>query len=265
MKKRPSTIPPDPYAGFVEHPRYGRRPRFTSKPDPVEQGWSGPHFHFHSSPEERIPGTAIAADLARQCPATIAVTHYFDTKRACLDCRRPFIFFAAEQKHWYETLHFPLEANCVRCPVCRKRTQVLSRVRREHDTLAKVRPRTMEQNLAMAGCVLTLVEAGVFPPRQLEKVRMLLKRVPHRGPTGPRCAPPNSTVDPPDHGSPRQSRLCGMRDAPSGAPHLRPQKVRGDVKDLPPPAPERHRRRYGELTERLTAVTAALPRDTKPH
>jgi hypothetical protein len=35
----------------------------------------------------------------------------------------------------------------------------------------------MVQDLAMAGCVLTLVEAGVFPPRQLEKVRMLLKRV----------------------------------------------------------------------------------------
>lgn len=148
--------------------------------DPIAQGWGGPRFHWHSPAAERIPGTAIAADLARQSRATIPVTHYFDTRRTCLDCGRPFIFFAAEQKHWYERLGFPLEADCVRCPDCRKRIQLVSRIRRRHDALANIQTRTMVENLEMAGCVLKLVEARVFPLRQLEKVRMLLNRVPTR-------------------------------------------------------------------------------------
>ena len=41
------------------------------------------------------------------------MTHYFDAKRVCRKCERPFLFFAEEQKYWYEDLRFPLEADCL--------------------------------------------------------------------------------------------------------------------------------------------------------
>ena len=94
------------------------------------------------------------------------------------DCDRPFIFFAAEQKYWYEELGFPLESDCVRCVVCRKKQQGLELKRQRYEELFHVPERTPEQNLEMAECALSLVEAGVFAKqRQLERVRATLKRV----------------------------------------------------------------------------------------
>ena len=111
-------------------------------------------------------------------PATVPVTHYFDAKRECADCGKPFIFFAAEQKYWYEELGFPLESDCVRCVVCRKKQQGLELNRQRYEELFHVQERTSAQNLEMAEYALSLVEAGVFGKRQLERVRATLKKVP---------------------------------------------------------------------------------------
>src|SRR5690554_738010 len=101
------------YDSYVEHPRYGRKPRITGL-NPVND-YRRVFLHWHSGDDCRIPNTAVEADLSRQSPAAVPVTHYFDVKRACRDCGRPFIFYALEQKHWYEELGFCLEADCVRC------------------------------------------------------------------------------------------------------------------------------------------------------
>lgn len=165
----------DKYATFVEHPRYGRRPHFTEldpKPDLLRVT-----FHWRSQESCRIPGTAIAADLARQTPATVPVTHYFDEERICRDCGKPFIFFAEEQKHWYEEFGFSLDSDCVRCVPCRKRQQGIVRVRARYEELFHMPARTVAENLEFADCCLTLVEQGLFHKRQTERVRMLLNRV----------------------------------------------------------------------------------------
>jgi hypothetical protein len=163
---------------FVVHPRYGQGPRITGL-NPANDLATGRVFlHWHSAEGVRIPNTAIAADLSRQMPATIPVTHYFDARRQCADCRKPFIFFAEEQKYWYEELGFPLESDCVRCVVCRKKQQGLELKRHRYEELFHVHERTPEQNLDMAECALSLVEAGVFGKRQLERVRGTLKKVP---------------------------------------------------------------------------------------
>jgi Probable zinc-ribbon domain len=135
-------------------------------------------LHWHSPEGVRIPNTAIPADLSRQMPATVPVTHYFDAKRQCADCGRPFIFFAAEQKYWYEDLGFPLESDCVRCVVCRKKQQGLELNRERYEELFHVQERTSEQDLEMAECALSLVEASIFGKRQLERVRSTLKKIP---------------------------------------------------------------------------------------
>jgi hypothetical protein len=172
-RRRTSAIPPDEYAQFVEHPRYGRRPRITglNPPQDLEQTF----FHWHSRDDVRVPNTAISADLSRQSRATVPVTHYFDVKRRCEECGKPFLFFAEEQRYWYEELGFPLESDCVRCVPCRKRQQGLDRSRDRYEELFHLPARTSDQQLEFAECCLSLVEGGVFHRRQLEHVRAILK------------------------------------------------------------------------------------------
>jgi Probable zinc-ribbon domain len=163
------------YREFVTHPRYGQEPRITGL-NP-ENDFTSVVLHWHSPKESRIPNTAIAADVTRQAPATMPVTHYFDVKRTCRDCGRPFIFFAAEQKHWYEELGFKLDTDCVRCVVCRKAQQGIDRMRNRYEELFHVANRTTEQDLELADCGVSLVESGVFHTRQLQHMRAVLKRV----------------------------------------------------------------------------------------
>lgn len=166
----------DEYKLYVEHPRYGQRPRITGlNPQTVYGG--DVFIHWHSSKEFRIPNTAIQADLSRQTPATVPVTHYYDVKRECLDCGKPFIFFAEEQKYWYEELGFGLDSDCVRCVFCRKRQQGLTLKRVRYEELFHVTDRTTKESIEMAECCLSLIEANLFDMRQTERVRMLLKSV----------------------------------------------------------------------------------------
>ena len=163
------------YRKFVEHPRYGQGPQITGLNPEIDHAAGRVFLHWHSPREVRVPGTAIAADLSRQARATIAVTHYFDAKRRCADCGRPFLFFAAEQKYWYEDLGFPLDSDCVRCVPCRKKQQGLELHRQRYEELFHIRERTSEQNRDLAVSALSLIEGGVFGLRSLERVRAALK------------------------------------------------------------------------------------------
>jgi Probable zinc-ribbon domain len=172
----------DEYEAFVAHPRYGDRPRVTGL-NPTTKDHNKPGepivlIHWHSPPECRIPNTAIVADIAKQNFTTFPVSHYFDVKRTCRDCKRPFLFFAEEQRHWYEELGFPLDADCARCVPCRKREQGIARTRQRYEELFHVAKPSDEELLEMAECCLSLIEASLFSPRQHERVRMLLNRVP---------------------------------------------------------------------------------------
>jgi hypothetical protein len=182
--------PGDKYADYADHPRYGRRPRITGlNPDPIDPNVQL-HWNAISRTEfetrydvsayerdiKRIPNTAIPADLTRQTAATMAVTHYFDLDRPCRDCARRFIFFAAEQKHWYEELGFVLESDCVRCVDCRKSQQGLAQKAQRYEELFHEPNRTSEQNLEMAECSVVLMESSIFSRRQTQRVRMLLNK-----------------------------------------------------------------------------------------
>ena len=170
------------YADFVEHPRFGRYPHVTGLNPETDLTTGRPFLHWNAT--ERIANTAVEADLSRQSPATVPVTHYYDVKRACRDCGRPFIFFAQEQKHWYEELGLPLEADCVRCVPCRKRQHGIAAKRERYEDLFHVQARTPAENLEMADCCLALVEEGLFNTRQTGRVRQLLKQVERQiGPT----------------------------------------------------------------------------------
>lgn len=163
----------DDYREFVPHPRYGRRPRITGLNPETDYG-GDVFLHWHSPRACRIPNTAIAADLSRQSPATVPVTHYYDVRRQCRECGRPFIFFAAEQKYWYEELGFALEADCVACVDCRKKQQGIERTRRRYEELFHVTDRTVEQDLELVDCGLSLIESAVFHKKALPRLRTIL-------------------------------------------------------------------------------------------
>lgn len=195
--------PASAYKDYVRHPRFGKAPRFTGlDPDPdsddVHLHWNT-NFHTPTQLKEiqrvlerlpfrapehiddgsrMVPGTAIAADLSKQRPATIPVTHYYDIDKACRDCGLRFIFFAEEQKYWYEELGFPLESDAVRCQVCRRREQHISRTRKRYMELSRVAARSTHEDLDMANSCLDLIEERVFSASQLAHVRELLNRVP---------------------------------------------------------------------------------------
>jgi len=193
------------YDAYVEHPRYGRRPRYTGlNPNPydlnVELHSNATNIHElqkravqvfgkklgymtpleEMTPKEpaRISGTAIKAEASLQNHPTLPVTYYFDVERVCRDCKRPFIFFAEEQKYWYETLKFPLDSDCVRCPKCRKTERSLARTRATYEQLAGIKGRDWKDDLKMASNALTLIENGVFGNRVVQTVRRLLKTTP---------------------------------------------------------------------------------------
>jgi hypothetical protein len=123
----------------------------------------------------RVPGTALAADVSRQRKATVPVTHYCDARRRCRQCARPFLFFAEEQKHWYEALGFPLEADCLECVACRKHERQLRAARQKYEALLAETSRSEAQTLNLVGCAVLLVESGVFSVKALPGLRRLLQ------------------------------------------------------------------------------------------
>lgn len=166
--------PTPEYARFVEHPRYGKGPRLTGL-DVADSLDGSVYCHWHSPPGVRVPSTAVAADVSRQAKATLHVTHYFDAKRVCRKCERPFLFFAEEQKYWYEDLRFPLEADCLDCHPCRKDEQRLRAIRKKYDALLEEATRTPMDTLELVECGLLLVESAVFSAKLVPKLRGFLK------------------------------------------------------------------------------------------
>jgi len=162
------------YSDFVGHPRFGKGPRLTGL-DVADSPDGKVYCHWHSPAGVRVPNTAVVADVARQGPVTLPVTHYFDARRVCRKCGRPFLFFAEEQKYWYEDLGFPLEADCLDCTPCRKDEQQLRVMRQKYDALLAETARTETNTLELVGCALLLVESSVFSEKVLPKLSGFLK------------------------------------------------------------------------------------------
>jgi len=181
---------------YVPHSKYGKLPRITGLD--VENGQHGAHIGSIATEGQlmekhrqgklfgldplllgfRIPGTAIVADPARQSGTSFPRTHYYDIERKCRDCRRMFIFFAEEQRYWYEELHFPTDAEAVRCEPCRKSSRSLDALKARHDDLAARQTLPLEEEHELTLARMELVEQGIFHTRVLEKVRAFLNRHP---------------------------------------------------------------------------------------
>lgn len=129
-KRKHKSIP-----GLVPHPRYGDAPRPSGIEIPEEKirdGW------WSYGREHIFPETVLVADPSKQNFAMYPREYYVDILRKCRKCSRPFIFFALEQRYWFETLQFYVDADCVLCPSCRRESQVIRRrLRRYSDMMSK--------------------------------------------------------------------------------------------------------------------------------
>ncbi len=185
------------YRTYVEHPRYGREPRLTHLRPPRGRKWK--HLHWHSPPEDCIPETAVEADTNLQRNPSVLVTHYFDVRRVCRDCGRKFIFFADQQKHWYEVLDLKLDVNCVRCFPCRKIRHRAKVARERYDELIHHAEPGPVEWAELAELTVDLIQLGAFSndPRTVGRAQMWLNRARKAG-------------APPEQVSPLAARIAAL-------------------------------------------------------
>lgn len=175
-KANPFSWSEEDFANYAPHPRFGQRPRRTGL-NPQTDFSSGVYLHWHSPEDCRVSDTAITANTEKQLQPTVAVTHYYDVKRLCRDCKRPFLFFAVEQAYWYEELQLPLEADCVRCTDCRSNARELSSIRAEYETLVTQEALSLEESVTLIRHGLRLVGEQVFGKKVLQRLAAELNQI----------------------------------------------------------------------------------------
>lgn len=137
-KKKSKEAPQD----FVRHPRYGNAP-FPSGLDIAEETIRRGFWGLASG--TIFPETVLVADPEKQNYSICPRRYYVDVSRTCRRCRRPFIFSAREQRYWFETLRFWIDADCVHCSDCRRESRVIQRrLRRYSDVVARADPSDKE-------------------------------------------------------------------------------------------------------------------------
>lgn len=174
----------DEFQSYVEHPRYGRGPRYTGLNPSTKEPFDA---HWHSDRKRRVPDTAIEADGTKQSWVIgaasygygLSIRYYFDDRRVCRDCKRPFLFFAKEQKHWYEKLGIPLEVDCVRCCACRRKYRGANRAKKRYSELLGESKPSASELVELVTISLDLIAEGEFSAHQkmFDRIRMWLKQL----------------------------------------------------------------------------------------
>ena len=163
--------------GLVPHPRFGTQVRArgngVDRQTILESYWGYRGETFY-------PESAIPADPERQNYSAVPRGYYVDLLKRCRDCRRSFLFFAEEQKHWYEELGFWIDADCVRCPECRRELRSLRRHQRRYEELVGREELDDGELAELVEKALALWENGLL--RDEQKLRRLKNRAGERIP-----------------------------------------------------------------------------------
>lgn len=102
---------------------------------------------------------------------------YYNRRLSCRDCRSEFLFARSEQRHWYETLRFWVQARAVRCPTCRRADQARASASRELASITPDDTATAEGLVHVASLHLALGHS--------QQVVMHLQRAKNKLPPGP--------------------------------------------------------------------------------
>jgi hypothetical protein len=163
------------YEEFAEHPRYGRGPRITglkAKPSKLKRllSWI--------TQDVEIAGTGVRANPELQrLGYGLPFEFYFDRVMTCDGCGKQFLFFAQEQKYWYETRQFILYSRPRCCAPCRRVVRQAKGLKERYDKLLAVQPKSVSQLLELAEICLQLMELGSFTAKKTDFVRQVLNTV----------------------------------------------------------------------------------------
>jgi|SRR5690606_33273733 len=142
---------------YVNHPRYGNEPLPSSEKIPAD---AIANAHWRYSGLKYFPETAISADTSKQNYAVYPRRIYVDIEESCEVCRRPFIFFAKEQKYWFEELGFWIDAHCTRCIECRKNDQEIRLMQKRYQALIGIGNRTKAESVELKNIAMELYQLG---------------------------------------------------------------------------------------------------------
>ena len=159
---------------YVDHPRFGNRPILSGEKwtlAEIRQAYWG-----YNRQAVLFPETAITADLTRQRYGYAPRRVYVDMEQTCRTCGRKFLFFALEQKYWFEILGFFCDAQCHHCQDCRHERHLFERSIEEYGELLKREGKTGKDWARLEELGTALFDAGYIKKRET----LLKSRMPKR-------------------------------------------------------------------------------------
>jgi len=153
---------------YVNHPRYGNTPTNSGNNYPLEKVVDG---YWAYKAHNIFAESAIRADEKKQNYAIFPRAYYVDQEKKCIACDRWFLFFAEEQKYWFEELKFYIDADCVKCVECRKSDQVIKQKALRYQELLSKSDRTQQETNRLKELAQELMELGYM--KNDHKVRQI--------------------------------------------------------------------------------------------
>lgn len=143
----------------MNHPRYGNEPIISGN-SYTKQEINNAFWWYRKV--RYFPETAISAVIENQCDSLYPRQLYVDIAEQCVDCHRPFIFFAKEQQYWFEQLKFWIDAHAIKCFECRKKTRAINRLQISYANLIIKEHRTPEETQLLKSTAQQLFDLGVI-------------------------------------------------------------------------------------------------------
>lgn len=160
-----------PNRNYVPHPRYGSHVMDSGGQLAEAEIRSGFWAYRYAN---LFPQSALLADTSKQHYCLYPRKYYVDIAKVCRDCQRPFLFFAKQQQHWFETLGFYVDADCVRCSDCRRVKQQRQRCVQRYEQRRQAAELSLDELDALLHDTAYLVQRGHL--KNLQKVAALKNR-----------------------------------------------------------------------------------------
>ena len=157
--------------GLVPHPRFA--PRADHARIPIAEAEIRRGF-WRLRRAVIFPESVIVANVMRQHYAIYPRRYYVDVLENCRECGLPFLFFAREQKFWYEELGFHVEACATLCSACRQRAHARRALLARYAEAVREAKPSGEALLSLVDIVAGLAEAGVL--KRVERLGALKNR-----------------------------------------------------------------------------------------
>lgn len=168
--------------GAVPHPRYGNGVVTTQTAATREvilnSFWNYRYKTF-------FPESALPANVDAQNRELGERPYYVDILNHCVDCKRPFLFFAREQQYVFEVLKFNTQVDFIRFPECRHSIHRVKVALRRYADLIHLKVLSDDELMHLAADLVLLFEAGAIQDEQRVRTvkNLAVRGIPDAAPT----------------------------------------------------------------------------------